>query len=223
MNGKPPKSGEECVKSAGTRLVIASFNAGKIAELQNALGFLQRQVVGAGGLLAAPPVEDAGTFRGNARLKAEAVAAVAGNGAWVLADDSGLEVAALGGFPGVETAHFGGWKALLAAMRDVPEEQRQARFVCVLALLREDGEPLYFEGACAGLIAPEARGESGFDFDCVFVPEGGDGRTFAQMTAAEKDGFSHRGQALQALRAWWDGRGADTPDAPVATENRGNV
>lgn len=218
-------------------VVVATHNAGKVAELREMLAPAGWRLHAAGALGLPAPVENGGTFFANARLKAEgALAALgersltrealesvgnaglagpggaAGNGLaedglaalrlpWVLSDDSGLEVAALDGAPGVETAHFGGPQVLLEAMRGVPEGARQARFMCVLALARPGREIVFFEGHCDGAIAPDARGKRGFAYDPVFIPEG-DTRTFAEMDEVEKNAYSHRGRAMALLLAW---------------------
>ncbi len=185
------------------RLVCASANPDKVAEIRDILG-------GRIELLPRPPgvpdvVEDADTLEGNARLKAEAVAAAAG--APAVADDTGLEVAALGGAPGVFTARYAGEAAtyadnrakLLAALDGVAD--RRARFRTVAMVVWPDGSELAAEGICDGTIAPAERGERGFGYDAVFVPDDGDGRTFAEMTEEEKHAVSHRGRAFTALVA----------------------
>jgi XTP/dITP diphosphohydrolase len=166
----------------------------------------------AGGMPAV--AEDAGTFVGNALLKARALRAVLDAqpetaGAWALADDSGLRVDALGGAPGVESARYAGPGAtdaqnlakLVAALRGVPAEKRGAEFVCVLALIGPDGTERIFEGRCPGRLLNTPRGAAGFGYDPLFVPEG-ETRTFAEMDAAEKNARSHRARAWAALAAW---------------------
>lgn len=151
-------------------------------------------------------VEDAGTFLGNARLKARALRERVPADAFVLADDSGLRVDALGGEPGVETAYYAGPQAtaeenrrkLLAALDGVPAEKRGAHFVCLLLLIAPDGAESVFEGKCAGQIAEAEAGTGGFGYDPIFVPEGFS-ETFAQIDGAAKDRLSHRGRAFAAL------------------------
>jgi XTP/dITP diphosphohydrolase len=186
------------------RLVCASANPDKVAELQSILG----EVVE---LLPRPAdfpdvVEDSGTLVGNARLKASAVAAASGLPS--VADDTGLEVAALGGLPGVDTAFYAGEGAsdqenrskLLADLAALgPETDRRARFRTIAMVRWPDGSELWTEGTCEGEIATEERGARGFGYDRVFVPADGDGRSFAEMTAAEKHTLSHRGRAFAAL------------------------
>jgi XTP/dITP diphosphohydrolase len=151
--------------------------------------------------------ETADTLEGNALLKAEAVVAATREAA--VADDTGLEVEALGGRPGVYAARYAGPGAtyadnvakLLDELADVPPVARTARFRTVLVALFPHGGEVVAEGWVDGLIADAARGTNGFGYDPVFVPDGGDGRTFAEMTIAEKAAVSHRGRALRALKA----------------------
>jgi XTP/dITP diphosphohydrolase len=187
------------------RIVLATANAGKHAEL---VGLLAGHIE----VLARPPevgdvVEDSGTLLGNARLKAQAIMVATGEAA--LADDTGLEVDALGGRPGVESSSFGGIDhdddrnvaKLLLELRGVPLTERTARFRTVLVLLAPDGRELVTEGVVDGVIAEARSGVEGFGYDPVFVPSEGDGRTFARMTRAEKAAISHRGRALRSLAA----------------------
>ena len=184
-------------------LVCATANPSKVAEIEG--------YVPAGVRLLPRPVdvghvvEDAGTLEGNARLKALAVVRATGKPA--LADDTGLEVEALGGAPGVETAYFAGPQAtdaenrekLLGELHGVAD--RRARFVTVMLVAWPDGSEIVVRGECVGRIAESERGDGGFGFDPVFVPDDGDGRTFAEMTKDEKNSMSHRGRALRALAA----------------------
>lgn len=182
-------------------LVCATANPGKVAEIEK---FLPEGVR----LLPRPAdvgdvVEDAGTLEGNARLKALAIVRATGKPA--LADDTGLEVEALNGAPGVETASFAGPRAteaenrakLLRELRGVAD--RRARFVTVMLVAWPDGGEVVVHGECTGRIAESEQGGNGFGFDPVFVPDDGDGRTFAGMTKQEKNAVSHRGRALRAL------------------------
>lgn len=150
----------------------------------------------------APEVaEDHETFAENARAKAAAIAQH--TGCLTIADDSGLEVDALGGAPGVQSSRFAGpddaarIAKLLDLMRGVPRAKRTARFRCAVVIVSPDGECTVVEGVCEGRITEAPRGEKGFGYDPVFVPRGCR-RTFAQMTAAEKNRRSHRGQAFRA-------------------------
>lgn len=185
----------------GDTLLLATHNAGKVREISELLiryGLTVRSLAEAG---LPSPDETGETCEANAKLKA--YNAWKHTGLWSLADDSGLEVQALNGAPGVATADYGGWEHLLNALSHVPDHQRQARFVCVLALQAPDGETVLFQGHCEGVITQQARGEHGFGYDPVFQPHG-DTRTFAEMTKEEKHAFSHRGKALQALLAWME-------------------
>jgi XTP/dITP diphosphohydrolase len=153
-------------------------------------------------------VEDAGTFEGNARKKALALRPRLPAGAWALADDSGLCVDALGGAPGVESAYYAGSQGdsaanlqrLVAAMRQVPEAQRGAHFTCVLVLAGPDGE-LAFEGRCGGRLLHQPRGEGGFGYDPLFVPEGY-AQSFSELGADIKNQLSHRARAWKKLEEW---------------------
>lgn len=150
-------------------------------------------------------VEDAGTFVGNARLKAVAIADASGQVA--LGDDSGLEVDALGGAPGVESAYYGGGdhddaanrQRLMAELLGMADDQRTARFRTVMVLRCPDGTEIVAEGTCEGSIGLVERGDQGFGYDSLFIPAEGDGRTFGEHTAAEKNSISHRSRACTAL------------------------
>ncbi len=190
--------------SLSVPLILATRNAGKLHEFRHLLAGVTRQVIGLDAFPSLPPVPETGTtFEENARLKARAVQAQTGG--WVIADDSGLCVDALGGAPGVFSARYAGEQAsdadnvakLLAALRDVPAAQRTARFVCVLALVT-DTEETCFTGVCTGTLTETPRGSCGFGYDPLFIPTG-DTRTFAEMTPAEKAVYSHRARAAQAL------------------------
>ncbi len=161
-----------------------------------------------------PVVEDTGTFVGNARKKAMALQAVLPPDAWVLADDSGVCVDALGGAPGVESAYYAGpqsdpaanLRKLAEVMRDVPEGKRGARFVCVLLLRGPGGAEQIFEGRCEGMLGREPRGGKGFGYDPLFVPEGF-ACTYAEISESEKNAISHRGRAWAQLATWLAARG----------------
>jgi XTP/dITP diphosphohydrolase len=187
-----------------TEYVLATANPDKAREIS--------EILGAGVLLRARPaevgdVEESGeTLTENALLKARALVAATGRPA--IADDTGLEVDDLGGEPGVRSARFAGEEAsyadnvakLLAALAGV-EGARRARFRTVAAAAWPGGQEVVAEGAVEGRIPDRARGAGGFGYDPVFVPDEGDGRTFAEMTAAEKHRLSHRGRAFRALAA----------------------
>jgi XTP/dITP diphosphohydrolase len=183
------------------RLVCGSANPDKVAEIEAILGTAVELVPRP--LDIPDVVEDADTLEGNARLKAAAVAAATGSAA--IADDTGLEVDALGGLPGVRTARYAGEHAtyaenrakLLAALDGVAD--RRARFRTAAMVAWPDGREVTAEGVCAGTIAASERGERGFGYDAVFVPDGGGGRTFAEMSEDDKHALSHRGRALNAL------------------------
>lgn len=191
---------------ARTTIVLATANPGKAAEMAALLGPAFNIVPRPKGL--ADVVEDAETLEGNARLKAIAVCEATGLVA--LADDTGLEVDALGGAPGVHSARYAGPDAadapnrtkLLAELQRVGASERSARtarFRTVMVLRRPDGTEVVAQGAVEGHIAPDMRGEAGFGYDSIFIPAGHDGRTFAQMSADEKNAISHRARALRDL------------------------
>ena len=188
------------------RVVLASANPKKVAELREILG--DRFDLVARPAEVPEVIEDAPTFVGNARLKAAAL--VAANGLAALADDSGIEVDALDGRPGVRSARFAGEDAtdddnvdlLLAELADRPDPaDRTARFRCVIVLQRPDGTEVVADGTAEGRVAPARRGDAGFGYDRVFVPDDGDGGTYAELDAATKHAISHRGRALAALVA----------------------
>jgi len=153
-----------------------------------------------------PEVEETGeTLTDNALLKAQALVDATGQPA--IADDTGLEVAALGGAPGVYSSRYSGEHAtyadnvakLVGAMRAVPIGERQARFRTVAVAVWPDGRRQIAEGVVDGVIAPEPRGHNGFGYDPVFIPSDGDGRTMAELSPEEKNAISHRGRAFAAL------------------------
>jgi XTP/dITP diphosphohydrolase len=187
------------------RLVIASLNRAKVRELTELLGALPYVVVALADVPGATlPEETADSYEGNALLKARAVAVRDGD--VVLADDSGLEVDALGGAPGVRSARFGGpalddagrTALLLEQLRGVPQERRTARFRCVIAIAGGSGQARTVEGVVEGVIADAPRGGGGFGYDPVFLHPPS-GKTFGELSEAEKSRVSHR--ALAALRA----------------------
>ena len=183
------------------RLYCASANPKKVSEIARMLpAWVDFEPRPTG---VPEPEETAPTLEGNAVIKA--VEGANFTGQWALADDSGLLVDALDGEPGVRSARFAGDAAtdaenralLLARMRGVTD--RSARFRTVIALMHKSGEMHLLRGECEGTIAETERGANGFGYDSVFVPADGDGRTFAEMDAAEKDAISHRARALQGL------------------------
>lgn len=155
-------------------------------------------------------VEDAGTFAGNARLKASALRALAPKSTFVMADDSGLCVDFLDGAPGVETAYYAGPQAdsaanrakLLGALAGVPAAERGAQFRCLLLLVAPEGDEKIFESVCPGTIAESERDTGfGFGYDPIFIPAGHT-KTFAELSGEIKDALSHRGKAFSALAAF---------------------
>jgi XTP/dITP diphosphohydrolase len=189
------------------RLVVASQNHGKLAELAALAAGLPLELVPIDQLRGGWSIDEPGqTFEENAAHKARAAAEACGLVA--LADDSGLEVDALSGAPGVRSARFAGLPRsdernnakLLAALAEVPLERRSARFRCVLALAHPDGAVQLARGSCVGRIALLPRGSGGFGYDPLFVVDGAEGRTMAELASNEKNRFSHRARALAALR-----------------------
>lgn len=184
------------------KILLATRNPGKVAEMRALLSDLPLELISAADLEAAPEVEeDADTLEGNARKKATRLHAFSGLPA--LADDTGLEVDALDGKPGVRSSRFAGPDADDAANRRELLEQldgvgdRSARFRTVIAFIDQDGTH-YFEGICPGRITTEERGRGGFGYDSIFVPDGSE-LTFAELDAEQKNEMSHRGRALGLL------------------------
>jgi len=189
------------------RILVATTNEGKLREYERLLSGVPDLELETMGALGEPVevVEDRDTFRGNAAKKASEIAAVAGMPC--LADDSGLEVDALGGRPGVRSARYAGEDAtdaennhgLLEALRDVPEVQRTARFRCAIAVVDASGrEVALVEGTCEGRIAREPKGSHGFGYDPLFVPDGFT-QTIAELGPETKDQISHRAKAAAKL------------------------
>lgn len=190
------------------QLILATGNHHKVEEFELLLKGLDLWVDPATVVGGMPAVEETGkTFKANATLKADALRALAPKGAYVLADDSGLEVDQLHGEPGVHSARYAGLNAsdatnrnkLLAAMEGVDYPLRAARFCCVLCLCLPDGSTKYFEGICEGLITTEERGTSGFGYDSIFMPKDY-GKTFSELGEAIKAYISHRAIAVKAMR-----------------------
>jgi len=193
-------------------ILLATRNAKKARELTELLGpgWTVRTVSDVPGL---PEIEETGTsFSENARLKSEGISAEVEADTLVLADDSGLEVDALDGAPGVYSARYAGPEAtdadnnakLLRELKEVDAMEaieRKARFRCVLSLAKAGHEVASFEGTCEGVLACELTGEAGFGYDPLFLPLG-HARSFAQMNSGEKAALSHRGEALRKFYQW---------------------
>jgi XTP/dITP diphosphohydrolase len=199
---------------SGIDVVVASSNHGKLAEIRSALDFGGWRFAAAAELEAEwPSPEETGeTFEDNARIKARA--AFERFELAALADDSGLEVDALDGEPGVYSSRYAGPCAndaennrrLLLALKDFPEVQRTARFRCTIVFIGPDGTETVATGTCEGRIGFDPRGENGFGYDPLFFPDATPGRTMAELSLAEKNAISHRGAALRDLRTKLAGR-----------------
>ncbi|MCP5539024.1 MAG: RdgB/HAM1 family non-canonical purine NTP pyrophosphatase [Akkermansiaceae bacterium] len=197
-------------------LIVATHNAHKTGEIAAMLAGCFGEVVDLTAFPDLEPPEESGaTFEANARIKALA-ASEAMPDAFVLADDSGIEVDALGGAPGVFSARYAGEAATDAANREklladlaaagARGKARTARFRCVLVVARDREVIALFDGAVEGVVANEARGDGGFGYDPVFIPEGYC-ETFGQLPPATKHALSHRGRALEKLKAWLEKSG----------------
>jgi XTP/dITP diphosphohydrolase len=186
------------------RLVLATANEGKVAEIAHALG---PEI----DLIPRPsevdvPAETGGSLVANARIKARAICDATGQPA--LADDTAFEIDALDGGPGVDGAYFAGPDAshadncakVISALVAVPHDQRGARYRTIALVALPDGGEIIAEGVCEGTIPHQVRGGGGFGYDSVFVPADGDGRTFAEMAREEKNLISHRAKAMTALK-----------------------
>ncbi|HWZ83329.1 MAG TPA: RdgB/HAM1 family non-canonical purine NTP pyrophosphatase [Terriglobales bacterium] len=203
-----------------SRVLIATSNPGKLRDFAGAAERHRIEIVPIPNFSALPPVvEDGATFEANARKKAEEYS-LAVPGEMVLADDSGLEVDALGGAPGIHSARYAAQVPLLAdsstddqanntrllrELKNMPTEKRTARFVCVLAAAC-DGETIQtFRGEAEGIILDSPRGDNGFGYDPLFYfPQ--IGKAFAELTPVEKAVYSHRGASFRAFLAWLDAR-----------------
>lgn len=196
------------------QVLIATNNAHKVDEIRTALNFegWEFMTLKEAGV-ASDPAEDADSFEGNARIKAraarDAACAVLGRPVAVLADDSGLEVDALGGAPGVYSSRYAGEDGddaannakLLAELSEVPAAARAARFVCTLVFIDEDGAEQVARGTIEGAIGFEERGSEGFGYDPLFLPDEFAGeKTLAEVSQERKNGISHRGNALRLLK-----------------------
>ncbi|GAB3304420.1 RdgB/HAM1 family non-canonical purine NTP pyrophosphatase [Epidermidibacterium keratini] len=187
------------------RLLLASRNAKKLAELRRIEAFSGVEIIGLDDVAAYPEApEDGATFEDNALLKARE--AVRYTGLAAVADDSGIAVDALNGCPGIFSARWSGRHGddaannalLLAQLRDVPESRLTARFVAAAAYADPDGREVVVRGEMPGRLIREPRGEGGFGYDPLFVPDGSD-LTAAELAPEQKDAISHRGKALRAL------------------------
>ncbi len=191
------------------RVRIATGNPGKLREFRELLTPLGIEVLSMEDLGKIEIIEDGDTFEANAIKKAQTIANMTGEA--VLADDSGIAVDHLDGAPGVYSARYAGVDGdgqddannakLLEVMRDVPQDQRQARFVCALALCRPEHEPVTFRATFEGSVGYEHKGENGFGYDSLFVVQG-DTRHSAELSRDEKNAISHRGKALRLLMDW---------------------
>jgi XTP/dITP diphosphohydrolase len=188
------------------QFILATANPDKVREITSVLADAGVDIELLPRPTTVPDVDETGnTLEDNARLKAEALCVATGLPA--IADDTGLEVEALGGAPGVRSARFAGEDAtyadnvnlLLERLREVPDPRRGARFATVALARWPDGREVAAFGEVTGVITSEARGGEGFGYDPVFVPTEGDGRTFAEMAPAEKHQLSHRGRAFRTL------------------------
>jgi XTP/dITP diphosphohydrolase len=190
-------------------VLVASNNRNKIPEIIENLDMDGWQFFPLHSLgIAEVPAETGETYEENARIKARA-ARLPERPMATLADDSGLEVDALGGAPGIHSARYAGERTtdqrnimkLLEELKDVPEDRRAARFVCSMVYVDEEGREIVASGVCEGRITSRPRGAGGFGYDPAFLPdEITDGRTMAELSPEEKNRISHRGKALRALR-----------------------
>ena len=188
-----------------TQLLIATHNSDKVEEIRGILFGVNLALVPLTDFPSIPPtVEDAGTLEGNALKKAEE--AFRATGIPAVADDTGLEVFYLNGAPGVLSSRYAGENAtyadnrqkLLSRLRGVPPRRRGARFRTVVAFVPSEGKYHLFEGVCSGVIIEKERGEGGFGYDPIFLPDGYS-ETFAQMQLAHKNTLSHRARAFQSF------------------------
>lgn len=194
------------------KLYLATGNKNKIREVSHIL-YAETNVLEIfsadeiGGMPEVQETED--SFVGNARLKARALKAVAPKGAWIVADDSGLEVDVLHGKPGVHSARYAGLNAtdgentskLLAEMESIPDGKRSARFVCCAVVLEPSGMEKVFRDACEGVITRAPSGTHGFGYDPIFIPEGYH-KTMAELGSTIKDRLSHRARVMKEMAYW---------------------
>lgn len=190
------------------KLLVATRNRHKLEEIRQIFALPGLDLLAADEVPGLPEDvdEDADTFEGNARKKARELGLA--SGLWTMADDSGLEVAALDNAPGVYSARYAGEPCSYPAnnaklLRELAgAADRRARFRCAIALRAPDGREWTVDGSCGGSIIHEARGANGFGYDPLFVPDGYD-KTFAELDGAVKNGLSHRGHALRRAAAEW--------------------
>lgn len=203
------------------KVLIATSNPGKVRDFAGAASHHGIEIASLPNFSSLPtPVEDGQTFEANARKKAEEYSTYA-PGELVLADDSGLEVDALGGAPGVHSARYAADEPHLAdantdddlnnarvlrELKGVPPDKRTGRFVCVIAAARDGKTIAVFEGKAEGMILDHLRGSHGFGYDPMFYFSSID-KTFAELSAEEKAHYSHRGAAFRKFLAWWDEHG----------------
>ena len=189
-----------------THIVLATRNRHKLQELRDMLQGIPVEILSCDGFAGCPDViEDGATFAENALKKARALARHTGH--LTIADDSGLEVDALGGLPGIYSARYAGEPAndsrnnekLLAELALVPTEKRGAQFTCVIAIVDGRGREKVVEGVCRGVIIRELKGMQGFGYDPLFL-DVASGLTFAEMAAGHKNSISHRSRAMQELK-----------------------
>ncbi len=189
-------------------IVLATKNPGKIKEIRELFDDLNIDILTLEDFPDIPPIiEDGNTFEENALKKARAVAEATGKPS--IADDSGLEVICLNGKPGIYSSRYAGIDSgdeknnmkLLNELKDVPLDKRGARYVCVVALVTEDGYEKTFRGECNGIIVDTPRGKGGFGYDPIFfIPE--KGKSMAELSLKEKNQISHRGKAFRSLKEW---------------------
>lgn len=212
-------------KLTAMRILLATTNQGKVAELRQIMGEKGIELIGLGDAESTEPIETGRTFSENALLKANHYHRI--SNLPTIADDSGLEVEAIGGAPGVHSARYAGMGAddsarvskLLEELKDIPAHRRRARFVCAAAIVWGGGQKVVLDEA-RGVILQSPRGHNGFGYDPVFLYEPL-GKTFAELAQAEKAEVSHRGRAFRQLADWLGESGVlDTPssaDRIVAT------
>lgn len=190
-------------------LFLATRNTHKTHEIQTILG-TGVVVSDATSISALPEIEETGTtFEANARLKAEGISKYVSG--WVVADDSGLEVDALGGEPGIYSARYAGpnctdlqnTELVLQRMTDIRSNHRTARFRCVLAVARDGKTEATFNGTIEGCLTTEISGAGGFGYDPIFIPEGYE-KSFGELPSRLKNTMSHRARALELFRTWWE-------------------
>lgn len=187
------------------RIVIATGNNDKVREINEILADTEYEAVSMKSIGVNPEIiEDADSFAGNALIKAKTVHAITGG--YVMADDSGICIDALGGAPGIYSARFCGedstyeekFAKIFEMLKDVPEDERTAHFTCAIAVVKPDGTSFTVEEICEGVLHEEPMGENGFGYDPIFyMPEFG--MTTAQMPIEQKNTISHRGKALRAM------------------------